>query len=99
MRGLKNNGRLLCSPGTSFAPLGLDGANRQTDTQTDGHGDSMTNLAQWGRVAENNEKVLLRFCATKDFVQTVLFDMVNNKGHVIAFPALDVKSSLYICQL
>ena len=53
MRGLKNNGRLLCSPGTSFAPLGLDGANKHTDRQTDGHGDSMTNSAQWGRVGEN----------------------------------------------
>ena len=33
---------------------------RQTDTQTepqtDGHGDSMTNSAQWGRVGENQEK-------------------------------------------
>ena len=26
----------------------------QTDTQTDGHGDSMTNSAQWGRVGEKN---------------------------------------------
>ena len=26
MRGLINNGKLLCSPGTSFAPLGSDGA-------------------------------------------------------------------------
>ena len=26
---------------------------KQTDTQTDGHGDSMTNSAQWGRVGEN----------------------------------------------
>ena len=34
MRGLKKNGSLLCSPGTSFAPLGLDGANTQTDRQT-----------------------------------------------------------------
>ena len=25
----------------------------QKDTQTDGHGDSMTNSAQWGRVGEN----------------------------------------------
>ena len=25
----------------------------QTDTQTHGHGDSMTNSAQWGRVGEN----------------------------------------------
>ena len=24
-----------------------------TDTHTDGHGDSMTNSAQWGRVGEN----------------------------------------------
>ena len=24
-----------------------------TDRQTDGHGDSMTNSAQWGRVGEN----------------------------------------------
>ena len=33
----------------------LDGADRQTDrhTHTHGHGDSMTNLAQWGRVGEN----------------------------------------------
>ena len=35
----------------------LDGANKQTDRQTDistdGHGDSMTNSAQWGRVGEN----------------------------------------------
>ena len=35
MRGLKNNGRLLCSPGTSFAPLGLGGAHRHTDRTTD----------------------------------------------------------------
>ena len=27
--------------------------NRQTDKQTSGHGDSMTNSAQWGRVGEN----------------------------------------------
>ena len=26
--------------------------DRQTDTQTHGHGDSMTNSAQWGRVGE-----------------------------------------------
>ena len=25
---------------------------RQTDTHTHGHGDSMTNLSQWGRVGE-----------------------------------------------
>ena len=27
--------------------------DRQTDRHTHGHGDSMTNLAQWGRVGEN----------------------------------------------
>ena len=30
-----------------------DGADRQTDKQIHGHGNSMTNLAQWGRVGEN----------------------------------------------
>ena len=38
---------------TKTAP---DGA----DTQTDGHGDSMTNLAQRGRVGENPQKKLRR---------------------------------------
>ena len=32
-----------------------DGANRQTHRHTDGHGDSMTNSAQWGRVGENRQ--------------------------------------------
>ena len=30
----------------------LNGADGQTDKQTDGHGDSKTNLAQRGRVGE-----------------------------------------------
>ena len=30
-----------------------NGADAQTDRQTHGHGDSMTNSAQWGRVGEN----------------------------------------------
>ena len=29
-----------------------------TDKQTDGHGDSMTNSAQWGRVGKNKESRL-----------------------------------------
>ena len=29
--------------------------DRQTDRQTDGHGDSMTNSAQWGRVREEEK--------------------------------------------
>ena len=48
MRGLKNNGRLLCSPGTSFAPLGLNGA----EPHTDGHGNSIKESAQWGQFSE-----------------------------------------------
>ena len=40
-----------------FAPLGppllLWDLMAQTERQTDGHGDSMTNSAQWGQVAEN----------------------------------------------
>ena len=57
MRGLKNNGRLLCSPGTSFAPLGLDGANTQTHPQT--HTRTWRLLdqlgpVQWGRVGEKS---------------------------------------------
>ena len=39
-------------------------AMAQTDTQTHGHGDSMTNSAQWGRVGENKavKKVLTKIC-------------------------------------
>ena len=33
--------------------------NRQTNRQTDGHGDSLTELAQWGRFSENYENVKL----------------------------------------
>ena len=43
--------------GDCFAPLGPCllpwDLMAQTDTPTHGHGDSMTNLAQWGRVGEN----------------------------------------------
>ena len=45
--------------GDCFAPLGPPllpwDLMAQTDRQTDGHGDSMTNSAQWGRVGENYE--------------------------------------------
>ena len=46
LRGLKNNG-------TSFGPLGLDGA----EPQMDGHGNPMTESAQWGRFSENVESM------------------------------------------
>ena len=36
--------------------------HRQTEPQTDGHGDSMTNSAQWGRVGENKNK---NICGTR----------------------------------
>ena len=39
--------------GDCFAPLGLDGADTQTDRHTNGNGDSMNNSAQGGRVGEN----------------------------------------------
>ena len=32
--------------------------DKQTDKQTDGHGDSMTELAQWGRFSENYDFTL-----------------------------------------
>ena len=42
----------------------------QTKTQTVGHGDSMTNSAQWGRVGENSittvKKVLLNIVNIKN---------------------------------
>ena len=34
-----------------------DGADRHTDTQTDGHGNSMTNSVQRGRVGENDRTI------------------------------------------
>ena len=37
----------------------LDGADTQTHMQTDGHGDSMTNSAQRGRVGEKDKVVEL----------------------------------------
>ena len=35
--------------GPPLLPMGLDGADRQTD----GHGNSMTESAQWGQFSEN----------------------------------------------
>ena len=32
-----------------------DGADTQTNRQTHGYGDSMTNSAKWGRVGENHQ--------------------------------------------
>ena len=39
-------------------------AQTDTHTHTDGHGDSMTNSAQWGRVGEKNAE-----CDNKDNLQ------------------------------
>ena len=38
--------------------------DRQTNRHTDGHGDSMNNSAQWGRVGENNNTPILHTCLT-----------------------------------
>ena len=37
-----------------------------TDRQTDGHGDSLTNLAQWGQVGDNER---LELFIGKDFMK------------------------------
>ena len=47
----------------------MEQPNRQTDKQTDGHGNSMTESAQWGRFSENaatkfNVNVLPETCIT-----------------------------------
>ena len=39
---------------TAYLKAALDGAERTTDTQTDGNGNSMTNSAQWGQVGEKH---------------------------------------------
>ena len=36
-----------------------NGANTQTDKQTDGHGNSMTVSAQWGRFREKSSKNIM----------------------------------------
>ena len=46
---------------------------RHTDISTDGHGDSMTNSAQWGRVGENlqedNERLKIRVKYLGEYVE------------------------------
>ena len=44
---------MISGPMRGLEKNALEGTNIQTDTQTNGHGDSMTNSAQWGRVGEN----------------------------------------------
>ena len=39
-----------------------DGANKHTNTQTDGHHDYMTDPDQWGRVSENAVKQNISAC-------------------------------------
>ena len=56
MKGLKNNGTLLCSPalGPSLLPWDPMAQNNTTKhAHTDGHGNSMTESAQWGRFSEH----------------------------------------------
>ena len=55
----------------------------QTDRHTDGHGNSMTNSAQWGRVGEkhNNNKHNTIKCQLKNNTRhQVLFNIKNQEG-------------------
>ena len=60
----------------------------QTDRHTDGHGDSMTNSAQWGRVGENGKT---NFCqkalhtASQSKLQTVkqTYRVTQNKQPLV----------------
>ena len=42
----------------------------QTNRQTDGHGDSMTELAQWGRFREKSQKLQKKYSAITKINQT-----------------------------
>ena len=44
---------------------GVLNCHRHTDRHTDGHGNSMTELAEWGRFSENKLKQIIRESETK----------------------------------
>ena len=48
-------------PGGASKKTTPDGANRHPDRQTRGHGDSMTESAQWGLIIENQYLNFTRF--------------------------------------
>ena len=43
---------VISGPMRGLKKTASDGANRHTEPQTDGHGDSKTESAQWGRFSE-----------------------------------------------
>ena len=56
---------VISGPMRGLKKPAFDGANKLTDTQTDGHGDSMTESAQWGRFSEKHHLYkcnILTFC-------------------------------------
>ena len=53
--------------------MALDGAHTQTHRHTDGHGDSLTNSAQWGRVGENGKTNIYAKSPLKCETLTYLF--------------------------
>ena len=48
---------VISGPMRGLKKTASDGANRQTNTQTDGHSDSMTETAQWGQFSENTKTI------------------------------------------
>ena len=73
--------------GDCFAPLGppllpwdlMVQTHKQTDTHTNGHDDSQTNSAQWGRVGENPE-MLVRIYA--NFEKLWLLSQIHGRNIV-----------------
>ena len=53
MRGLETD-HVISGPMRGFEKTVSDDANRQTNRQTDGHGNSMTESTQWGQFSENH---------------------------------------------
>ena len=62
MKGLGTD-HVISGPMRGLKKTVSDGANKQTNRQTDGHRNSMTESAQWGRFSEQfRSKSVVRFC-------------------------------------
>ena len=70
MRGLEKNP----------APNGAN-TQRRKHTQTDGHGDYMTELAQWGRFTGNLEKGYL-----EQMLKYILFTIMGTQESLFPWP-------------
>ena len=66
-----------------------------TDRHTDGHGDSMTNSAQWGRVGENVILSVLLFASVERFFVSRMRDFfyMSSFGSLIATIKIVLKFS------